>query len=80
VGAPWRTAGLLGGFRLVSREGWSGSGFWGRCHVFSFDGDYRHDIDHSSRPVKQGISSPNGHGDEQAMALKSGQMSADVLR
>ena len=57
VGALWRNTGLFGGFGLLSRRGWSGSGFLGRCHgVFSFGGDYRPHIDHSGAPGKQGNS------------------------
>jgi hypothetical protein len=41
--------------------------------IDTFGGDYRQDIDHSSQPGKQGISSANGT----AMALKSVQMSSD---
>jgi hypothetical protein len=81
VGATLRTAGLLGGFRLLSAcRGLRCTSFCDQfSHFdFSFGGDYRHDMDHSGAPEKQANCDTDRRrrrrGDE---ALAPGQMAAD---
>jgi hypothetical protein len=81
VGATCASVGLFGGFRLRSRSGWGGFGFWCRCHdLFSFRGDRRgHDMDHSGAQQMQADSAETGQGDGSAMDFCGAQLAPDGI-